>query len=328
LKKESAVREYLAANQSVTTKTLLALLMSMLLLACEARLDLNGVEKTSAMPIKRFDQFQAAAKQGETLVVVSSNGAVVVSTDGTKNWLRHELPGAPVLIDVAGCPDGSFAALDAKRKIWLSADGGKTWKNEEIDTDESVTTLACGPDNRLWVGGSFTSLFNSADQGANWEATSMDEDAILTSIQFVDEEFAVILGEFGLVIFSFDGGETWEIGPSLPNDFYPQAGLFLDQENGFVVGLNGRILRTTDGGTTWEYEDTGTDTPLYGLTSNGSDTFAVGEGGEMLRLLGDRWEQVLHGQPVRSYLRAVAPVNDHQLLIAGGAGALFLVPMN
>jgi photosystem II stability/assembly factor-like uncharacterized protein len=317
------MRKHFAAPQAVLL--FFALLVLMLLPACEARLDLAGVEKTAAMPVKRFDQFQAAAKQGGTLVVVSSNGAVVVSTDATKNWLRHDLPGAPVLIDVTGCPDGSFAALDARRKVWLSADGGKTWGSETIDTEESVTALTCGPDNRLWVVGSFTSIFSSADQGKTWEADALEEDAIFTSIQFVDDHFAVIFGEFGMVIFSHNGGESWEVGPRLPNDFYPQAALFLDRHNGFVAGLNGRILKTADGGSNWEYEVTGMDTPLYGLARMGDDTFAVGEGGEMLRHSGDRWAKVLHGHPVRSYLRGVLPVNNHQLLIAGGAGGLFLV---
>jgi photosystem II stability/assembly factor-like uncharacterized protein len=122
-----------------------------------------------------------------------------------------------------------------------------------------------------------------------------------------------------------DGGETWEFGPIMPNDFYPESTLFLDYENGYAVGLNGKILKTTDGGAYWTYEDSGTDAPLYGITKHGEDLYVVGEGGIMLRLKGDRWEQVQHGKQTRSYLRSVLSVNDRELLIAGGAGALYLV---
>ena len=295
------------------------------LIGCEAPLDLQGVEQVSKMPVKRFDRFQSAAKYGETLVTVGFNGAVLVSNDGAEQWSRLDLPEAEDLIGVAACGDGSFAILDATRKVWTSTDRGKSWGANSIDTTEALTTLTCGPDNKLWVGGSFTSIFSSADKGATWQHSSLEEDAMFTSIQFLDEKHGVASGEFGMLVWTSDGGSTWIVGPSMPNDFYPQATLFLDLNNGYAVGLNGKILKTVDGGSSWTYENSGTEAPLYGMTMHGADLYAVGEGGVMLRRKAGIWEQVPHGKPVRSYLRSVMSVNDRQVLIAGGAGALFLV---
>ncbi|NOY12590.1 MAG: hypothetical protein GXP51_02545 [Deltaproteobacteria bacterium] len=302
-----------------------ALVILLAVVGCEAPLDLQGVTQESKVPVKRFDRFQSVAKYGEILVAVGFNGAILVSNDGAEQWKRLDPPGALDLIEVVACGDGSFVALDATRKVWISIDDGNTWDSKIIDTTEPVTTLTCGPDNKLWVGGSFTTILRSDDKGETWTASSLGEDAMFTSIQFLDAQFGVVSGEFGTVATSKDGGETWEIGPSMPNDFYPEATLFLDHDNGYAVGLNGKILKTTDGGISWTYEDSGTDAPLYGITTQGEDLYVVGEGGVMLHRKADRWERVQHGKPVRSYLRSVLPVNDRQLLIAGGAGALFLV---
>ena len=306
-------------------KTLCAFILLIPIVGCEAPLDLQGVEQVSKMPVKRYDRFQSAAKRDDTLVAVGFNGTVLVSRDSGEQWKRQDLPGALDLIEVVACNDGSFAALDATRKIWISTDDGNSWEGKSIDTEESVTTLTCGPDNKLWVGGSFTSIYSTEDKGDTWQFSSLDEDAMFTSIQFLDEDYGVATGEFGIVMVTKDGGETWEFGPSMPNDFYPESTLFLDYDNGYAVGLNGKILKTIDRGASWTYEDSGTDAPLYGITMHGEDLYVVGEGGIMLCLKGDHWEQVQHGKPVRSYLRSALSVNDRELLIAGGAGALYLV---
>lgn len=312
-------------NVKYLSRMLCVFAVLMAIVGCEAPLDLQGVEQVSKMPVKRFDRFQSIAKHGDTLVAVGFNGTVLVSHDGAKQWKRHDLTGALDLIEVVACADDSFAALDATRKIWISTDNGNSWNSKNIDTEETVTTLTCGPDNKLWVGGSYTTIFSSDDRGESWKTSSLDEDAMFTSIQFLDENYGVASGEFGMVIVTNDGGESWEIGPSMPNDFYPESTLFLDHDNGYAVGLNGKILKTNDAGASWTYEDSGTEAPLYGMTMHGEDLYVVGEGGIMLRLENDRWEPVQHGKPVRSYLRSALSVNDQQLLIAGGAGALFLV---
>ncbi|MBE0577071.1 MAG: hypothetical protein IH613_14395 [Desulfuromonadales bacterium] len=307
------------------TRIFCVLFLLLLMMGCEAPLDLEGVAQVSKTPVKRFDRFQSAAKHGETLVVVGFNGTVLVSDNGAKQWQRHELPGALDLIEVVACDDGSFAALDATRRLWVSIDKGNRWDSKNIDTEDAVTTLTCAPDNKLWVGGSFTSIYSTEDKGDTWTSSSLGEDAMFTSIQFVDELYGVASGEFGMLVITSDGGESWEIGPSMPNDFYPEATLFLDHDNGYAVGLNGKILRTIDGGVSWTHEDSGIDAPLYGITMHNEDLYVFGEGGMMLHQKDGQWRQIAHGKPTRSYLRTALSVDNRHLLIAGGAGALFLV---
>ncbi len=83
----------------------------MLLVACEAPLDLAQVEAERARDLRRYDMLQAAAHSGEQVVVVSSVGAVVAHSDSGASWQRTELAGRPPLIDVTACPYGRFLCI-------------------------------------------------------------------------------------------------------------------------------------------------------------------------------------------------------------------------
>jgi len=306
----------------------LALLVALSLIAgCEAPLKLDAVAKRMQEPLRRSDQFQMASTNGRVIVVVGNQGLVLVSNDEGVSWQRSELPGWPELISVTRCPDGSFAALAAEGQVWVSANDGADWSPHALESEEASQAITCDPQNGLWVVGSFSSIFSSTDGGESWELTSLDEDTILTNIQFVDAQTAFISGEFGTLLKTTDSGSTWERLPDLENNFYPQAMYFADADNGWIVGLQGQILQTADGGQSWDMQQTDTHAPLYGIDKADTGLYSVGGEGTVLQKSGQRWIAVKHGQPRFLYLRAVLPVGADRLLVAGQAGALYILPV-
>jgi photosystem II stability/assembly factor-like uncharacterized protein len=297
-----------------------------LLAACESPLNLKGVEASASVSIRRGDLFQDAASSNQALVVVGNHGLVLRSVDNGSTWSRQELPGWPSLIDIAACANGQFAALATEGEVLVSADGGQTWRSNPIQTEESPQGITCDPQNRLWVVGSFTTIIVSDDGGQNWVDHSIGDDTILTTIQFIDAQHAMIFGEYGFSVHSADGGETWTPGTPLPNEFYPQDAWFRDLQTGWVVGLAGQILHTADGGQTWALQPTSTLVPIYSLAGIGNDVYAAGGEGTLLKLNGDSWQRVDHGQPIRLFLRVVHAAGNDRLLIGGAAGALYAVP--
>jgi photosystem II stability/assembly factor-like uncharacterized protein len=290
--------------------------------ACEAPLNLEGVQAQSSQAILRFDHYQAAATNNDSIVVVGSAGVVLTSIDNGEIWSRQILPGYPPLIDVIACPDSSYAALDFNHNIWLSNDNANTWNKKPIDSTEVPQAITCDPNNQIWVVASYSTFLMSSDHGDTWNSYSLDEDLMLTSIQFIDEQTAIVTGEFGTVLKSSDAGNTWDYLEALPGEFYPQASYFVDSENGWVVGLRGKILYTNDGGNSWQTQPTGVDVPLYGIKAGASKVFAVGDTGKLLEYDNGHWRELSHGFPIRFYLRAVLQLNDNSILLAGGAGAL------
>ncbi len=303
-------------------RTWLILLPVLYCTACEAPLNLEGVQAQSSQSILRFDHYQAASTNDNSVVVVGSAGVVLSSIDYGEIWSRQILPGYPPLIDITSCSDGSYAILDFSHHVWLSNDNAKTWVKKPIDSTEVPQAITCDQKNQIWVVASFSTFLSSPDKGDTWETRSLDEDLMLTSLQFINETTAFAIGEFGTVLKSSDGGKTWDYMEPLPGEFYPQASYFMDAERGWVVGLRGKVLHTNNGGNSWEFQSTDIDAPLYGIKGSDSALFAVGDTGMVLEYVNGQWQQLTHDFPIRFYLRAVLPLNDKSILLAGGAGAL------
>lgn len=297
-----------------------------LLAGCEAKLRLEAVEAARAEPIRRSDQFQAAVGDERHLVVVGAHGVVVSSADGGATWQRQDLAGWPSLLDIARCPDGSFVALAYERELWTAPADAGAWTRIPLASKETPQAITCDPQGRWWIVGSFSSIQSSSDHGKSWNTQTLDEDLFLTSIQFVSAEHAFATGEFGTVLRSTDGGASWERLPSLPEEFYPEDAWFADEQRGWVVGLQGGIYATTDGGTTWSRQVSDTLAPLYALGNVAGVPHAVGGEGVVLRLEQSQWRRVAYENPVHGFLRVILAARTDHMLIAGGSGALRVLP--
>lgn len=319
------------SSERVSVRALMAVALSLMMIGCEAPLDLSGVRAEQDRAIRRFDQFKAGAANKERTVLVGDSGVVVSSADQGTSWQRIEFPGNTSLIDIATCPDGSFAILDMARKVWVSGSDSKRWSSRELPTEESPMALACDSQGQLWVTASFSTILSSRDRGENWQSFSLEEDVQLGTIQFVSEQFAVVTGEFGTFLYSNDGGQSWQRGNNLPGEFYPLSAYFADAQQGWVSGLSGSILHTSDGGRTWQRQPTPTQAPLYSLVGGGSAEgkgdalYAAGDNGVLLRLRAGQWEAVDETPDGPSYLIAMVPLPDHRLLVGGGSGAVGVV---
>jgi hypothetical protein len=275
--------------------------------------------------VLRVDQFQAAASNGKLAVAVGGRVAVVSDVDGARS-IRVTLPGTPALIDVASCADGSFAALDFYRKVWVSDHSAVDWTPHPIAGSWRPLALTCDTHNKIWVVGSGTTIASSADHGASWEQRDFKEDAMFNSVQFVDRDNGFIAGEFGALYRTTDGGANWSAAPKIPNEFYPYAALFVSPLEGYVAGLAGATLRTADGGKSWTTLDNPGAQPQFGLARQGGAIYSVGMSGSLQRLDNNRWTTLDYGPQAPGFLRAIAPAGADRLLIAGALGAFRLVP--
>lgn len=313
-------------SRSFAVAAIVTLLATLLTTGCEAPLVLDHVEAQRGATTQRFDLFQAAAGNSNTLVVVGNAGVILTSSDDGTTWQRAQLAGAPFLLDITTCADDRFVALAAERQVWLGDTTGRDWKMRPLDTFEAVQAITCDPRGNIWVVGSFSTIWKSADDGESWTEASMDEDLHFTSIQFVDDNTGYMTGEFGDIVRTQDGGATWEFLQPLPDEFYPQAAHFENADSGWIVGLNGTIWATDDGAQTWTQQDSGTTAPLYGIAKADNKLFAVGGFGTLLTSSQPgTWTRVEHGQPIRFYLRGLLPLQDDRVLTAGGAGAVLVI---
>ncbi|MEW8425032.1 MAG: YCF48-related protein [Candidatus Thiodiazotropha sp.] len=298
------------------------LLLGGLLAGCEAPLDLSLVEREIKKPIYRFDQLKAAASNHRRIIAVGDYGTVLTSLDKGETWQRTQLPTQSSLVAVASCEDGSFAAIDTVRKVWLSDAQGSDWRADQLETMESPMAISCDPRGRFWIAASFSTLIHSDETQGNWQEISQQEDMQFTSIQWLDGEHAVVTGEFGSLYFTGDGGESWERGNDIPNEFYPMAAWFSTLDEGWVAGLSGTILHTRDRGETWQRQASVSSAPIYNLIPQGERLYATGDNGTLLQLDGDSWQRVPETPRLFSYLITAIPQGEKRLLVMGGSGTI------
>lgn len=297
---------------------------------CEAEFDLSSIRARGQAAIRSTDDFQAAAANGDKIVLVGNGGLILVSADQGHTWSRTILPGPapltyPDFIDVAVCPDGSFVALDASRGVWFSARNVERWAQMPTLLKEEGFDLTCDPRGRVWVVGAFMLITSSSDQGQTWDDQSLGEDSIFTAVQFTGPEDGVIVGEFGMHYQTSDGGKSWNVQPLIPNEFYPLAALFEGSGQGWLAGLQGTVLYTADRGMSWTKQETGVRVPIYGLASEGDSIRAVGGRESAFKLSGDEWVSLGADKVGQGYFRAIAPVGDGQFLAAGQGGRVVLL---
>jgi photosystem II stability/assembly factor-like uncharacterized protein len=298
------------------------LLLALLISGCEAPLDLTLVEREIKKPIYRFDQLKAAASNHRRIIAVGDYGTVLTSLDKGETWQRTQLSTKSSLMAVASCEDGSFAAIDTLRKVWISDAKGSEWQATQLETMESPMAVTCDPRGRFWITASFSTLIHSDENQSNWQEVSQQEDMQFTAIQWLDRDNGVVTGEFGSLYFTHDGGESWERGNDIPNEFYPMAAWFRSLDEGWVAGLSGTILHTKDRGESWQRQASVSKAPIYNLIPQGDRLYATGDNGTLLQLQGDRWERVPDAPRLFSYLITAIPQGDERLLVMGGRGTI------
>jgi photosystem II stability/assembly factor-like uncharacterized protein len=299
----------------------------LLLVACEAPLNLEQVNAEGEKNLRRYDMLQAAAHSGEQVAVVSSVGAVIVSADSGATWQRIELPGRPSLIDVTACDTGDFYALDSQRRVWHRAPGSTEWVSSLVDTPEATLSIYCAPNGRVWVSASFSTLYWSDGSLQQWHEFSLSEDLQFTAVRFVDAMNGFAVGEFGTVLVTTDGGDNWEPRNPIPNEFYPMAVDFMDVNTGWVGGLDGIIWHTADGGETWQRQASVTSAPIYNIHADELGVYAVGGSAKLVEFNEGQWRSFEGGPEVLAFIRGLDTLSNGSLLVAGGGGTLAVIPL-
>ena len=306
----------------------IAMLCALCVAACTQALEDKAVRVEREKTVQRYDNFLAAASNGKRLASAGGNGVLVTSADGGRTWTREMLPSPSSVVAMSACPNGTFAALDFYRKVWIRDAQARNWQPRRIEGNFNPLAITCDARNFLWVVGSFSTIVSSSDQGNSWNARPPGLDAILTAMQWLDADHGYIAGEFGTLLATHDGGATWDKQAGLPAELYPYSLVFTDIQHGWVSSRAGTILHTADGGKTWTPQANATGVPLYALLHVDGQVFGVGGGGRVLKLDGDQWVTLANTLQAPVDLVAGAPLESRALLVAGAAGALQVVNLS
>lgn len=296
---------------------------------------------------------------GGAAVALKENGDALLSADGltwTEQPAKRKHEREFQLHDVWASPTGEVFAAGAWGKINSVALGGamismtsvgtvyrvdpKTAKLSRLWTGDPLLRALSGTQDAIYAVGSLSGVYVSRNQGKKFEPlpvpAELGGEQQLRGVAACAGALFVV-GDGGVILASQDlAAAPLQVMPSgTPKDLYDV--LCTSARDAFAVGDSGTILRTDDGGATWSVEPSGTSARLETIARTGTQLWAAGNSGALLRrraplsASGSASAPAAEG-PARDALTAVARKSrpafrrcyENELMVAPALGSLRL----
>lgn len=205
------------------------------------------------------------------LVVSSTHGDLLRSTDGGQTWLNFVTSpedGERTTMNVISFLPGGKAFAGGWNNVWMeSLDGGTTWGIPAVGPGFLTPNAIAFRGDQLGLVGGYgpvgqTKVSRTTDGGATWSLRPLSDTyaGYIQEIAFPDDAiaYAVTSGGTGIdyVFRSTDGGQTWGLrNQGVPTSVRLETIFFLDVDTGFVgggdFGSDAALWKTTNGGAAW-----------------------------------------------------------------------------
>lgn len=287
--------------------------------------------RTRRLPRKLFPLADMVFTGRRVACAVSSNGAILRTTDRCATWRVVRKANGTCLESITSRGRGRLVAVGHAGTILAGADGGRRWRSRNARPlrqaeDVDFVTARAG-----WAAARGR-IMASTDGGVRWTRVDADSRASdeWDAIEMVDGTHGCAVGQDGdadmgdeAIIARMGAGGKWRT--VLRHGYPPLNDVDLaDAEVGWTVGDSGTILRTTDGGATWQPQDAGYAGFLGAVCAlDRSRVWAAGAHGTILRTSdgGLHWTQVT--TPTDKHLFAIT-FADELHGWAGGADETIL----
>ena len=252
--------------------------------------------------VKPWDSFfSVACLPSGKCYVVGTEGALLTSTDGGKNWERRAIAERGDLswydlYSIRFANDGKTGWVGGESGLILkTTDGGQNWTTQTSGTTENIFRIAVVDPRTAYASGTNGLLMGTTDGGAHWQLQTLKSGLIFLDVAFADTQNGWAVGEFETIMHTADGGKTWtpQMGGKRANFKLPAlfATRFSDAQHGWAAGQGGTLLRTDNGGATWQSVTAPSASPMYSVVYAGgasgsapSALWGSGEGGALLRV--------------------------------------------
>jgi len=183
---------------------------------------------------------------------VGMNGAIIITTDGGKNWLDRSFPTNTHLFRLDSY-NGQVVIISGHEGIILrSSDGGENWEEIESGVTTRLFTVQMMNDTVGWIVGLNGTLLKTIDSGISWQKVTIQGYSELDyfSLEFFDNSTGYIICNNGQILKTNDGGEKWELQITGDPDELHDIKTF-SRERAVTGGISGEMYYTTNGGDSW-----------------------------------------------------------------------------
>ncbi len=166
-----------------------------------------------------------------------------------------------------------------------STDGGLNWT--DVSYSDTATSVAMADNNIVITTSNTGKIYKTINSGVSWTQIDTGTGANLLCNFFFNNLYGWVAGGNSQIRHTSDTGDTW--GSQASSGFMDSIKdtEFISTTVGFMVGLDsgaGKIHRSVNGGIHWNEMTIPINTAaLYGLCFIGSDAWACGNNGEILK---------------------------------------------
>ncbi len=234
---------------------------------------------------------------------------------------QNPTPDGNTLNDVAIFGGKYAVAVGDLGLILRSEDKGETWAKISSSTKSRLNSIAMTDNGTGWIVGAGGTVLKTTDNGLTWIKQSIGNYYSLYAVATSDGVNCYAGGYLGKFNISKDGGATWSV--STTNSTKDIRSIFVQSRGVVYISQDAGIIeRTGDDGLTWTNQTTGITSAIFEIALLGSNGFAVGAQGKLLRTTdaGANWSLV----PVHEIfdLTSVRMMDASKILVVGVNGQL------
>ncbi|MEI8134192.1 MAG: YCF48-related protein [bacterium] len=207
---------------------------------------MNGWEKIG------MQTYQSAVYlTSDKIIVVGSEGKILLSTDGGISWHSNNQDPKIVLQSVSFI-DSMHGIIGATSGLLLkSTDGGLSWNPLGQKLSSGLTKVIMLTANTFFACGSKGYIYRSFNGGVSWDTLNSSISSSLRNLYFVSPDNGFAIGDSGIILHTTNGGNSWSQYPTDSNLQY--LGIdFLDSVHGAICGKSKYVHITSDGGASWQ----------------------------------------------------------------------------
>lgn len=152
----------------------------------------------------------AASCPDQTLVALSTNREIWLSSDNGSNWHQQAIETQEELLALTCAPDNSIWAVGSFSSIMSSPDKGQNWNQFSMNEDAMLTGIQFLNANTAIVTGEFGLISRTDDGGVSWNpAEYIPNDFYTQGALFNSANEGWVGGLSGQILYTQDGGLSW-----------------------------------------------------------------------------------------------------------------------
>ncbi len=210
--------------------------------------------------------FYAMTRAGSRTWVCGENGAILISDDGGRTWLRETVPASGTIYGIAAANDSTVWAVGAAGTVLRRSGTPGAWHTVALGFVDALRAVTFADSRHGWIVGTNGITTSTRDGGATWTLSGVGN-AVLTTVVARDSQTVFAAGFSGAFLRSTSGGQQWtSVASGTTGDLYSLALGGAQGDSLWQAGRQ-RLAVSADAGSMWSTRNSALQSGWFSLVA-------------------------------------------------------------